>query len=188
MVFVVSKRSLSGRFNGRVLLDRGNLFDALANIRDKGFDEQQLQAKLDAMRKEAEVAWRDHRLAAVAALYRSFENALTKIEKARLQYCVRRSRRRGPLRAGPPIDKSDQKYHESLFDNKLALSWRLDKKGVLHSTLSSKMGGHGPRHEGLHHRWWDRGISLPDHSEHYVPRERFYDMLDRYKQMRGWNR
>jgi hypothetical protein len=96
MVFVVSKRSLSGRFDGRVLLNRGNLFDALANIRDKGFDEQQLQAKLDAMRKEAEVAWRDRRLAAVAALYRPFENSLTKTEKARLQYCVRRSRRRGP--------------------------------------------------------------------------------------------
>ena len=42
-------------------------------------------------------------------------------------------------------------------------------------------------HEELHHRWWERGIEGWHHSpDQFVPNERFYDVLSRYKRMRGW--
>ncbi|MCG8550069.1 MAG: hypothetical protein MI799_06685, partial [Desulfobacterales bacterium] len=42
-------------------------------------------------------------------------------------------------------------------------------------------------HEELHHRWWKRGVDSPHHSpDAYVPNEKFYDVIKRYNQIRGW--
>lgn len=42
-------------------------------------------------------------------------------------------------------------------------------------------------HEELHHRWWKKGVEGYHHSpDTYVPNEKFYDVLDRYKQMREY--
>jgi hypothetical protein len=41
-------------------------------------------------------------------------------------------------------------------------------------------------HEELHHRWWERGIQSPHHSGDYVENEQFYNVIERYKRMRGW--
>lgn len=41
-------------------------------------------------------------------------------------------------------------------------------------------------HEELHHRWWEKGRMSPHHSREYVPSERFYDVIKRYKRRRGW--
>ncbi|NHZ93855.1 hypothetical protein F2P45_33380 [Massilia sp. CCM 8733] len=41
-------------------------------------------------------------------------------------------------------------------------------------------------HEELHHRWWERGI-YDHHPVGSVKETRFYDTIDRYKRMRGWN-
>jgi hypothetical protein len=41
-------------------------------------------------------------------------------------------------------------------------------------------------HEELHHRWWSRGRLSPHHASEYVPNERFYEVIRRFEQMRGW--
>jgi hypothetical protein len=44
-------------------------------------------------------------------------------------------------------------------------------------------------YEELHHRWWKRGVEGFHHSpDRYVPDEKFYNVLDRYKQMRQYYR
>lgn len=45
-------------------------------------------------------------------------------------------------------------------------------------------------HEELHHRWWSRGISgHPHHSpDKYVPNERFYNVIERYMKMKGFDK
>lgn len=41
-------------------------------------------------------------------------------------------------------------------------------------------------HEELHHRWWERGI-YEHHPAGSAQESRFYETIDRYKRMRGWN-
>jgi hypothetical protein len=41
-------------------------------------------------------------------------------------------------------------------------------------------------HEELHHRWWKKGI-YDHHPAGSALEKKFYDTIDRYFRMRGWN-
>jgi len=44
-------------------------------------------------------------------------------------------------------------------------------------------------HEELHHRWWAKDVKGYHHSpDTYVHDEKFYNVLDRYKQMREYQK